>query len=77
MAEYQLGFNDSYVLRLHPDGAQSSIPNDPENGDWIEYQAWLDAGGVPDPAPLVLGAPLYTWGPTMFEALGGSYYVGA
>lgn len=25
------------------------IPNDPDNRDRAEYEAWLDAGGVPDP----------------------------
>ena len=27
------------------------IPFDPANRDFIEYQAWLDAGNMPDPAP--------------------------
>lgn len=31
----------------------ATIPNDPANRDWQEYQAWLGAGGVPDPAPSV------------------------
>lgn len=26
------------------------IPNDIANKDWREYQAWLNAGGVPLPA---------------------------
>ena len=25
------------------------IPNDPKNPDWVTYQAWLAAGGIPDP----------------------------
>jgi len=40
------------VLRF-PDGAH--IPDDPRNGDWQTYTAWLEAGGVPlpdDPAPV-------------------------
>ena len=46
MAEYQLTATDSTVIRTE-DGA--CIPNDPANRDWIEYQQWLAAGGVPDP----------------------------
>lgn len=38
---------DDGVLRLS-DGA--NIPNDPLNTDWLEYQAWLAAGGIPQPA---------------------------
>jgi hypothetical protein len=48
MADYQLVTEDAGgpVLRT-TDGA--SIPADPANRDWIEYQDWLAAGGVPDP----------------------------
>jgi hypothetical protein len=46
MAEYALGATDKYVIRAE-DGA--TIPNDTDNKDWVEYQEWLDAGGVPDP----------------------------
>lgn len=35
------------VMRL-PDMAL--IPNNPDNRDWVEYQAWLAAGNVPLPA---------------------------
>jgi hypothetical protein len=45
MADYQL--TDSDVVIRTMDGA--SIPNDPANRDRIEYEAWLDDGGVPDP----------------------------
>jgi hypothetical protein len=45
MADYQLTATD-VVIRA-ADGA--CIPNDPANRDWIEYQQWLAAGGVPDP----------------------------
>lgn len=27
----------------------STVPADPTNPDWIEYQQWLTAGNVPDP----------------------------
>lgn len=46
MSEYQLAATDSYVIRS-ADGAL--IPDDPGNADRIAYQAWLAAGGVPDP----------------------------
>ena len=46
MADYQLTLYDNFVIRT-ADGA--CIPNDPANRDWVEYQAWLADGGVPDP----------------------------
>lgn len=45
MSEYQLTATDA-VIRTKD---QASIPNDPANRDWVEYQAWLMDGGVPDP----------------------------
>jgi hypothetical protein len=46
MAEYQLTATESSVIRTED---QASIPNDPANRDWVEYQQWLQDGGVPDP----------------------------
>jgi hypothetical protein len=46
MSEYQLTATDQTVIRTE-DGAY--IPNDEANRDWVEYQAWLEDGGVPDP----------------------------
>lgn len=37
------------VVRRTSDGAY--IPIDPMNTDYQFYQAWVDGGGVPDPAP--------------------------
>lgn len=42
---YRLTETD-YVIRI-ADGA--SVPNDPSNRDRAEYEAWLEAGGVPEP----------------------------
>lgn len=58
MAEYQLVTPVpegamQHVQRLS-DGA--FIPFDPANRDYQEYLAWVEAGGVPDPAPET-GAP--------------------
>jgi hypothetical protein len=52
MSDYRLT-NGSVVIR-NSDGA--SIPNDPLNAAFQVYQAWLGAGGVPD--PYVPPAPL-------------------
>jgi hypothetical protein len=45
MADYQLTATD-VVIRT---GDGASIPADPANRDRAEYEAWLAAGGVPDP----------------------------
>jgi hypothetical protein len=45
VADYQLTATDAVIRTA--DGAY--IPADPANRDWIEYQDWLAAGGVPDP----------------------------
>jgi hypothetical protein len=55
MADYKLTANPDIVYRTK-DGAH--IPNDAGNRDWQEYQAWLAAGGEPDPyvpPPVVRG----------------------
>lgn len=39
--------NEKFIKRID-DGA--TIPNDDKNHDWIDYQAWLALGNVPDPA---------------------------
>ena len=55
MAEYKLtGGSVDCVVRVgvtNPTGEVYDvwIPNDPGNRDWVEYQEWLTAGGVPDP----------------------------
>jgi hypothetical protein len=45
MADYKLT-NTDMVIRT---ADNAGIPNDPNNRDRIEYDAWLYAGGVPDP----------------------------
>lgn len=45
MSDYRL--TDSAIVIRTADAA--SIPDDPRNRDRAEYQAWLDAGGVPEP----------------------------
>jgi hypothetical protein len=45
MADYQLTATTTVIRTA--DGA--SIPPDPLNRDYAEYQKWLADGGVPDP----------------------------
>ena len=47
MANYQLTSSET-IIRT---GDGASIPNDPRNRDRAEYDAWVKAGGVPDPVP--------------------------
>lgn len=49
MADYQLVKDRTDAVIRTADGF--TIPNDPLNLDWVAYQQWLTAGGVPDPAP--------------------------
>jgi hypothetical protein len=57
MADYQLTSPPNMpgsVIR-NSDGA--TIPPDPDNRDYAEYQQWLADGGVPDPAPVFAPPP--------------------
>jgi len=53
---YQLTTGTS-IKRLS-DGA--FIPNDPGNRDFATYQAWLEAGNTPEPAPAPPVSPVLT-----------------
>ena len=54
---YQLTSGDT-ILRT-TDGA--FIPPDPANRDYAAYLEWVEAGNMPDPAPMVVPpAPLTT-----------------
>jgi hypothetical protein len=54
MSDYQLGYTENEVLRRH-DGAW--LARSEESREWQEYEAWLAAGGVPDPYPMPDPAP--------------------
>ena len=45
MADYQLT-PSATIIRV---ADSANIPPDPGNRDYVEYLAWLEAGGVPDP----------------------------
>jgi hypothetical protein len=45
MERYKL--NDGGVIDVENN---RSIPNDPDNRHWVEYQEWVGAGNKPDPA---------------------------
>jgi hypothetical protein len=53
---YQLT-NTTSIIRL-ADGA--FIPDDPSNIDFQAYQAWLEDGNEPEPAPEPAAAPVLT-----------------
>src|SRR4051812_40593627 len=67
MSEYQL-------LTPDPDGAvlrkadSMCIPADPANRDWIEYQQWVEDGGVPDPYAPPVQPPAGSVAPKMVAA---------
>jgi hypothetical protein len=66
MADYQLTASD-VVLRT---ADHTFIPNDPANVDRQQYDAWLAAGGVPDPYVSPIGGSQYDWGPRFVEIIG-------
>lgn len=54
MGAYSLTANAN-IIRRSVDG--TFIPNDPTNNDWIVYQAWVTAGGKPDPYVAMAPSP--------------------
>jgi hypothetical protein len=68
MADYRLTETDAVIRTAD----NAHIPNHPDNRDWIEYQAWLAAGGVPDPVkpPISPALDAIDTGKTAAEILG-------
>ena len=62
MITYQLTDFDTVVRN---DGA--IIPTDPANSDFACYLDWVEAGGVADPAPVVVPAPIRVITPREFR----------
>jgi hypothetical protein len=53
---YQLTTGDT-ILRI---ADNAWIPPDPANTDYAAYLAWVEAGNMPDPAPVLEPAPVLT-----------------
>lgn len=47
---YKLPTNGNGIWKMEGDAVIASIPDDPANRDWQEYQAWLEEGNTPEPA---------------------------
>jgi hypothetical protein len=73
MAEYKLTTSVDYLTGLPSMILRKAdavlIPPDTTNPDWLEYQAWLAAGGVPDPADVPIPSSRYDWGPTLAKII--------
>jgi hypothetical protein len=69
MADYRLTTSPDFVVR---NVDEAWIPKDPANRDYIQYEAWVAAGGVPDPIPPVIVPNLNSvgYGPTSADAVG-------
>ena len=48
LKDFNTAENRTDAVQRIADGA--TIPNDPLNRDWREYQGWLTAGNTPQPA---------------------------
>lgn len=65
---------NGFVLLL-PDMIQ--VPNDPYNSAWLDYQAWVAAGGVTEPfAPPVVDLVAYAKDASWQKEVGGITFAG-
>jgi hypothetical protein len=69
MAEYH-ATSDPNIFHRNVDDVRINVSADPSLPDVAAFNSWIEAGGVPDPNPLVLGSPEYSWGSTLAEVLG-------
>lgn len=46
-----MGQIQNSIVYDNGDGSYTSFPDDPTNPNYPAYQAWLDAGNVPQPFP--------------------------
>ena len=56
MSEYRRiqGFDGGVAASIQRTSDGASIPADPDNADWREFQAWLADGNTPDPVDIGL-----------------------
>ena len=47
---YKTSLGQDGVLRTNADGSVSSFLCEPDNKDYQEYLAWVEAGNTPEPA---------------------------
>jgi hypothetical protein len=57
---YQLLLDNSIFISREDGGCLHLPPQNNGTPEWREYQAWLDAGNTPEPAPPLEPAPILT-----------------